>query len=1125
MLSAIKKIIFFLTFFLLTGLGVTFAQLNQPNDKFGIIPVVVPPSPEVGEMARIGQLGSELFTGASSTSIPLLELSAGGVKLPISLAYSNNGIKVNDIPTRVGLGWNLMAGGSVSRVIHDEPDDESERLAPVDFNVHNQAMLDYLFYATTYGYDTEQDIYSISAPGLSGKFFFDDQGVPRFVKHSNLRVQVDRADGISGFVITNGEGIKYYFGAEGEIEKTREIKLSGTEPKYKVQKTAWFLSKIMDPAGNYIQFNYSPIYFKTILGPSQNVTLKLITDVEDCAYCGANTPQVQYDKLDYDSYYLTGIQTSDNELVSFGYEARPDVSGDNRLRTVTLSTNTEQVKKYNLNYQDSQVIGAVVNRKFQLISVVQLANGPVTGQLPVCSMEYIGDLPDQMSLSQDFLGYYNGAINSNFFPKINGWQNYQMGYLGVDRNPNFVNAEVGALKKITFATGGYDEYTYQPHTVFRSEDQEQVVWQNADAGGPGAEQSDPNAYEFTITPTYEQQAPFTVDVAPNPGGPGEGSDNYWPPEGDNRLVAKMEVRQVSNNALKMSRNYFNYGTMAYRLSLSANVSYRIKITAYGESNQAGVYLKYDSTKMVVNTRVNRPVCGIRVASVKSYDPVANRSNYKYYQYASVSDLTMSSGIGEEGRAIIDGGMSSGWCPNDFAVYGDRFVECSTVTVRSGPLALPPAYGGSNIAYKHVIESDDPNLVNGFTEHHFYTITDGSMFGVLNKIIPYMNYDHAELAGTEDSTTVYAKKLGVFVKVKRTVNSYGMTVDYDHAVTNYVARKRYTPTVQYPDVNLASNGYDVSRYLMTSSWITLNQTITDNYDANGENPVRQTVNYTYANNQHLQPTMVSSNDSKDNVISAQLKYPADFPSAVNTTLVDNHMITPILEKKIYNSGSLIRTESTRYRDWFADGKVVSPELLSIGNGTAPPETKLRYLAYNHKGAPLSLSVENGPLKGYAWGYNQKMPIMQIDNGSHAECYHENFEEFAGAATGSAHTGSGYYSGAYTVNWTRPNGRNYRIGYFFFNGTAWKYKEEAYTADSFALSGGSAYDDIRIFPADAQVTTYTYRPLIGTTSKIDARGVTVYYEYDSFGRLSLVRDQDQNIIKTYCYNYAGQLTSCF
>jgi len=142
----------------------------------------------------------------------------------------------------------------------------------------------------------------------------------------------------------------------------------------------------------------------------------------------------------------------------------------------------------------------------------------------------------------------------------------------------------------------------------------------------------------------------------------------------------------------------------------------------------------------------------------------------------------------------------------------------------------------------------------------------------------------------------------------------------------------------------------------------------------------------------------------------------------------------------------------------------------------------------------------------------------------EFYFEGFEESAAGTTGSAHTGNKSYSGAtYTVNWTVPNSRSYVISYWYLNAAGiWKYvPETAYTGPSKVLSsiGAVAYDDIRIYPVDALMATYTYNPLIGMTSSTDPKGMTTYYEYDSFQRLSNIKDKDGNIIKHIDYHYQG------
>lgn len=72
-----------------------------------------------------------------------------------------------------------------------------------------------------------------------------------------------------------------------------------------------------------------------------------------------------------------------------------------------------------------------------------------------------------------------------------------------------------------------------------------------------------------------------------------------------------------------------------------------------------------------------------------------------------------------------------------------------------------------------------------------------------------------------------------------------------------------------------------------------------------------------------------------------------------------------------------------------------------------------------------------------------------------------------------------------------------------------------------SGSNAYfDDLRFHPMDAQMTSYTYKPLVGITSSSDANNKPTYFEYDGFGRLILVRDFENNILKKYDYHYRPQ-----
>jgi YD repeat-containing protein len=62
-----------------------------------------------------------------------------------------------------------------------------------------------------------------------------------------------------------------------------------------------------------------------------------------------------------------------------------------------------------------------------------------------------------------------------------------------------------------------------------------------------------------------------------------------------------------------------------------------------------------------------------------------------------------------------------------------------------------------------------------------------------------------------------------------------------------------------------------------------------------------------------------------------------------------------------------------------------------------------------------------------------------------------------------------------------------------------------------------DELRLYPAAAQMSTFTYEPLVGLTSTTDANGKSQYYDYDQVNRLATVKDNDGNIVKNYKYHY--------
>ena len=132
----------------------------------------------------------------------------------------------------------------------------------------------------------------------------------------------------------------------------------------------------------------------------------------------------------------------------------------------------------------------------------------------------------------------------------------------------------------------------------------------------------------------------------------------------------------------------------------------------------------------------------------------------------------------------------------------------------------------------------------------------------------------------------------------------------------------------------------------------------------------------------------------------------------------------------------------------------------------------------------------------------------------EYFYQGFEDEINVNTTSSYTGIKSFTGDYTVSFVPPNTRSYILQYWNFANGKWNFNQQNYSGPQ-TLSG--TLDEIRVFPSDAQMTTYTYDSRFGLRSICDMNNRINSYEYDRIGRLKLIRDHDGNIIKSFDYQY--------
>lgn len=191
----------------------------------------------------------------------------------------------------------------------------------------------------------------------------------------------------------------------------------------------------------------------------------------------------------------------------------------------------------------------------------------------------------------------------------------------------------------------------------------------------------------------------------------------------------------------------------------------------------------------------------------------------------------------------------------------------------------------------------------------------------------------------------------------------------------------------------------------------------------------------------------------------------------------------------------------------------------------------------------LKLRKEPTTSYLWDYYNSNAIAKVVNGTSTGIAYTSFESngkggwtFSGSTSTDATspTGTKCYnvSGGNITKSSLPN-TTYFVSYWGKNGSVsvnsssptitgktignWTYYEHQVTGTSITISGNKVIDEVRLYPTGAQMTTYTYLPLIGLVSECDLNNHIQYYEYDKLGRLILTRDEDKNVLKRFEYKY--------
>lgn len=960
------------------------------------------------------------------------------------------------------------------------------------------------------GYDLQPDVFRYNFNGYSGTFLFDYESNIIQVPVTDLKIEktsdVYNYEGkMDGFKITTPDGTVYFFEA---IENTTTYTTSGYDRcdggyvnhdydyRYKMNyKSSWLLTKVSTPLGQIINFEYED-YSTTLQLPIHKMRW------EDpnlgCGLLdgdGVSFSEMTENKMTISTKLLKKIETP-NITINFVHPDayREDITTSKYLSEVNIYSKhtSSYLKRFSFDYDYFLTNTSSTEpdeKRLKLNSVQEYNDGE---SKPPYTFYYNSQkLPELYSPQQDMFGYYNangathmipqvyiypGLANQNRYRlnKISGRLNKISGYPektdgtgaygaqyfidGADRTLNNTALQACMLKKIEYPTGGVTEFYYEPNDYY-----DEVIDENIYGGGLRISKQISRGFSSSADEVLEYS--YTLD----------GDETKSSGMISNLPVFAHYIPWVRIGiGLKMPSDFETasekYKTLIVRYNLNQNaleaaqgstVGYTRTVVDHGQNGTEEFYYSFP---LSANQDIdNTSFPGITFERSKTFEgnsytpPFAPNPDYSFWRGLLLEKKVKNANGNPVQQEVFEySGIRSKPYPWRHSV--DEWFKVEPAIVFNPPLLDVIS---SSVAFGYLDASFavyNPYITN------CVRLTDKYVRTYDMQDASNQNYieTHEQYAYIEDNTF---EKDHLYPAVKRTWNSKNEKIVEGYIYPSTVTKGKYAYSGDDDESSILS-------FMVKNNIINKPYEIINLKDFNGSTKVLGAELVTYK--------AISIKDSEGN----------DKTAVVPSKIWEINTSTPISQSTSHSASTFTRSTMDYSSD---EGGYVF---------TKDNHYELEYTfdVYDSYGNPVQQHKTNDLNMAYVWGYNGKYLIAKIINAT--------YSEVETALSGEANTCDFDYSDNTMLEALNQ-------GYIINEYGGGK----IYLTDC-EVTSFLRYLRNRARIPNAQVITYTYKPLVGITSETDINRRTTYYDYDDLGRLKTIKDHDGNILKQYEYHYKNQ-----